>query len=352
MTNHYPSWILFRARHSDNVPARVLADEYMMRLRQLGLLEIASYGISGMDAQTHGRYGDLIRGLDERQRSGADDGAFIMDFGFERFSFTRGEGGRPFWDVEGRYPPETKPTAEWVRRMAELGTVVPTVPGFHYAVLRREQSSTQFVPEPPLARANHLVTTNEREVADDYDDPDYFWKAWDRIEQVGDIRVCIRALEALDDDSWLSETFESTMDLVRRAKPKFTNYVRPGRVEPEFAPWWEYGDYQYERAGNPALSYVGYEAATRTVEYTGFVAKLPYVPSRTDSNRHVLIREIHGLRALVKAKQDAEGRPIDTVRIVFPFEWMARQERRPLLDAGARVFYSTADSVDLIEVTD
>lgn len=174
---------------------------------------------------------------------------------------------------------------------------------------------------------------------------------WDRVETVGNTRVCIRALEALDDASWLNETFESTMELVRLAKPKLTNYDTASRVPPEFAPWWEYGDFQLEKAGHPALSYVGYEAATRTVEYAGFVATPPYIKTGEDSQRHVLIREIHGLRALIKAQRDAEGRPIDTVRIVFPFEWMARQERRPLLDAGARVFFLGTAS-ELVEIVD
>ena len=353
--DYYPSWILFRARYSDDVSPCVLADEYMARLRQIGLHEITSYSISGMDGdRARGTHSDLIAAIEERERRGADAGYFMMNFGPNRFgdvwmTFSRNEGGLPFWKVEGHYPPETKPTVDWMRRMADLGTLAPTVPGFSYAVLRREQSLTRFVPEPPLARAFHLTTINEHQVVEDYEDPDYFWKVWDRVETVGDTRVCIRALEALDDVSWLGKTFESTMELVRLAKPKLTHYDMPSRIPPEFAPWWEYGDYQAKRAGQPALSYVGYEAATRTVEYAGFIAAPPYARPGDDSQRHVLIREIHGLRALVKARQDAEGRPVDTVRIVFPFEWMARQERRPLLDVGARVFFQGSDLVEIVD---
>jgi hypothetical protein len=47
--------------------------------------------------------------------------------------------------------------------------------------------------------------------------------------------------------------------------------------------------------------------------------------------RHVLIRAIHEVRSLIKAKKDREGRPVDTVRIVLAEEWMARREQRPLL---------------------
>jgi hypothetical protein len=40
------------------------------------------------------------------------------------------------------------------------------------------------------------------------------------------------------------------------------------------------------------------------------------------------------------------------VRIVFPDEAMARRERRPLLDAGARVFYTDPSTGGLVEVAD
>ena len=66
----------------------------------------------------------------------------------------------------------------------------------------------------------------------------------------------------------------------------------------------------------------------------------------------MLIREIHEVRALVKAKQDREGRPVDTVRIVFLEEWMARRERRPLLDVGARVFFMDPKTGRDVEITD
>ena len=354
--DYYPSRILFRVRHRDDVAPSALCEEYAQRLQQVGLAELVAYSIAGMDGGlAKGSVTALKAAIAQHQNPKREIGNphyFLMNFedGTE-VTFARGIGGEPFWRIEGHYPPETKPTVAWMRRMADLGTLVPTAPGFSYAVLRRDQSLTRFVPEPPLARAFHLTTVNEREIEDEYDNPDYFWKVWDRVETVGDTRVCIRALEELNDVPWLRKTFESTMELVRLAKPKLTNYDMPSRIPPEFAPWWEYGDFQAKRAGQPALSYVGYEAATRTVEYAGFIATPPYARTGDDSQRHVLIREIHGLRKLVKAQQDAEGRPIDTVRIVFPFEWMARQERRPLLDAGARVFFQGTAS-DLVEIVD
>lgn len=170
--------------------------------------------------------------------------------------------------------------------------------------------------------------------------------------QVEDQRVCIRALDKLEVQSWLAETFESTMHLARIAKPNRTNYLTPGKVPAAFAPWWEYGDIiADERAGYPALSFVGYAPPTRTIEYAGFCTNTDIAKGGPDP-RHVLIREIHEIRSLLKAKKDREGRPVDTVRVVFAEEWMARRERRPLLDVGARVFFMDRKTGADIEIKD
>jgi hypothetical protein len=144
------------------------------------------------------------------------------------------------------------------------------------------------------------------------------------------------------------------MHLARIAKPRQTMYFAPwhGPQSAAFAPWWEYGDIiADERAGYPALSFVGYNPATRTVEYAGFCTNTDIAKGGPDP-RHVLIREIHEVRALVKAQKDREGRPVDTVRIVFLEEWMARRERRPLLDVGARVFFMDPKTGRDVEITD
>jgi len=240
--------------------------------------------------------------------------------------------------------------------MAKLSIASARIPGFEFAVLARHETSwAEFPPQPPLARYNHVVTVSDAEVADAYDEPDAFWQCWDRVERVGDQRVCIRALGKLEVRDWLAETFESTMYLARIAKPKRTIYLTPHRGGPApaaFAPWWKYGDIiADERAGYPALSFVGYDPSTRTVEYAGFCTNTDIAKGGPDP-RHVLIREIHEIRALVKAKKDRDGHPVDTVRIVFAEEWMARRERRPLLDVGARVFFMDRKAGNDIEVTD
>lgn len=264
---------------------------------------------------------------------------------------SRGTGGVPYWDVEIRYPSESRPRKEWVATMAKLAPRVAAMPGFvRTAIYRHGSGLTDFVPDPPIAAQNHLVSTTDAEVADSYDDPSQFWGNWETIDDVGGYRICTRALGELDEHSWLGFTYEGTMAMARAAKPNKTRY-KPARWMPEFAAWWEPGDYEDEKGGNPALRVAGYQASTKTLEMTGFIVDKPLTDGGSEP-RHVLIKEIYTVRGLVKRKKDAEGRPIETLRVVFPEAWMARQERRPLLDAGAKVFYMDRKSGELVEVTD
>jgi hypothetical protein len=281
------------------------------------------------------------------------------------FSFSRGMGGRPTWTIEGidhapGDPTEATPQAGWMETMAKLCVASASIPGLQYQELERATTWADFAPQPPLAGCNHIVTVTDAMVAAAYSDTSSlphswqgsFYDCWDRVERVGDQRVCIRALDKLDVEQWLAATFETTMHLARLAKPKRTRYLPPGNVRPAFAAWWEYGDLiDEEKAGYPALTFTGYDPTTRTVEYAGFCTDTRVSQGGPDP-RHVLIREIHSVRALVKAKKDPDGRPVDTVRIVFMEEWMARRERRPLLDAGARVFFMDRNTGKDVEVTD
>jgi hypothetical protein len=226
----------------------------------------------------------------------------------------------------------------WLDRLMSLWLRSPTFPGLRSAAVERQQSSmTFFVPEPPIARANHAVLTTDADVAAAYDAPAVFWRQWDQIEPVGAWKMCVRGLGKIDEHDWLGRTYESTMALVRAAKPGLTRYGA-AYWEPEMAMFWEFGDVQEEKGGFPALAPLDYDAETRTYDMVGFITKTP-LREGGEEPRHVLIREIYYLRKMLRTKQHPDGRPVETVRITFGEEWMARQERRPLLDAGARVFY-------------
>jgi len=352
---YYPAFLRLETGIDDHVPPLALAKDYKRCLQEAGFGEIVRYSVAGMRGKdVPGSQDDLEQRI---ARLGVEEAHYFAMLTKDQTEliFCRGLGGRPTWHIEGRYPSETVPTVEWVEAMAKLSVVAAQIPGLQrQALARHERAWAEFPPLPPLARWNHIVTVTEREVADAYDDPVSFWRCWDRIEQVGNLRVCIRGLRDLDDEAWLARTFESTMHLARVAKPRQTIYSTPwhGPQSAAFAPWWEYGDITAnERAGYPALSLVGYDPSIRTVEYAGFCTTTEIAKGGPDP-RHVLIREIHEIRSLLKAKKDREGRPVDTVRIVFVEEWMARRERRPLLDVGARIFFMDPETGGDIEIKD
>lgn len=185
-----------------------------------------------------------------------------------------------------------------------------------------------FEPHPPIATASYAVLTTDAQAAAAYDDPTVFWSAWDEVETVGAFKLCTRALTALREEYWLGETFETTMDLARAAKPNLT--LHTGWYQPTKGnrPWWDYGDVQDEKAGWPLLDLVGYDAKTRTLEY----AAKPNHPG------HLLLQEIMTLMNQVDGKT-ADGQPIEVVRAVFLAKAQADAEKRPLLDNGVKVYY-------------
>jgi hypothetical protein len=350
--DYYPTFISLDIEHSDDVPAERLAVEYARCMREAGRGEIVAYSLPGMD-------GENIQGTERQlkeklQALRPDQGHFfalVMSDEMEMI-FSRGTGGRKVWDIDATYRSEDRrPDVAWMGAMTSIAMQAVRIQGFHFAVLRRDRAWTDFMPEPPLARTNHVVTTTEAQVAERYDDPGAFFSMWDRVEKVGDVRVCIRGLDCLTEHDWLAKTFESTMELARIAKPKLTYYNVPHFHKP-FAAWWEYGDLiSEEKAGYPALTLSGYDPRTKTLEFAGYITNTPLERGGRDP-RHVLIREIHEVRWIVGTKKDRAGNPVDCVRIVFPEEWMARRERRPLLDVGARVFFMDRRTGNDIEIDD
>jgi len=351
-TDYYPSFISLDIEHSDDVPTVQLAVEYARCLREAGRGEVVAYSLPGMD-------GENIQGTERQLKERLQDlwpaqphfFALVMSDQMELIA-SRGTGGRNVWAIDARYRSEDqRPDVAWMEAMTSIAMQAVRIQGFHFAMLRREPTWADFVPEPPLARANHVVTTTEAQAAERYDDPGAFFSMWDRVEKIGDARVCIRGLDCLNVHDWLAKTFESTMELARIAKPKLTYYNAPHFHKP-FTAWWEYGDLiSEEKAGYPALTLSGYDPHTKTLEFAGYITNTPLERGGRDP-RHVLIREIHEVRWITGTKKDRAGNPVDCVRIVFPEEWMARRERRPLLDAGARVFFMDRKTGNDIEIND
>jgi hypothetical protein len=316
----------FHARHDGQSPGALL-DIYASRLSS-----IVNFSLTGMTKVQNGG----LAALKARLAKTKDVGAVHFDDaeGSEAKLIEDDEDGS--WRVRISRSHKTI-SKSWLARLVAIAREAPAFPGLRSAAVERDPTSmTSFVPLPPIAAANHAVLVTDAQVAAAYDDPRTFWKMW-KVEPIGPWKLCTRALADIDEDRWLARTFESTMTLVRAARPGLTKYGR-AYWEPEMAAWWEFGDYLNEKAGYPALAPLDYDEATRTYEMIGFITRTP-LEKGGEEPRHVLVREIYFVRDLVRTKRDPAGRPVEAVRITFDEEWMARQERRPLLDAGARVFY-------------
>lgn|GEM_PF-5181624 len=190
------------------------------------------------------------------------------------------------------------------------------------------------IPYPPLVGHNsHVTLTTEDEVAAQYDSPDIFWDSgWQSLEEFGARRLLLRGMDAAAGPEYLKRIIAQQWRLARAAKRKQTRYALP-QPEPD-----EVGIF---RAGASQLEPVGYVAAERTAEYSCALARGDSIPGW----------EIYELWDLLQEGKLADGRPLDIVRLVFLEAWAARQEKRPLLDIGCRVFHYEEDG-ELRELTE
>lgn len=203
-----------------------------------------------------------------------------------------------------------------------------------WATLIPVHGGAACIPAPPLVEHNsHLVLTTEEEVGDNYDSPEAFWDCgWDSIEEFGARRLLLRGMDAVCGPEYLARIIGPQWRLARAAGPRRTGYGLP-QPEPS--------EMSIFRAGRAQLERVGYVAAERTVEYSSTLARGSSIPGW----------EIYELWNLVQEGKLSDGRPVDTVRVVFLEEWAARQEKRPLLDIGCRVSHYDAAG-ELRELTE
>jgi hypothetical protein len=333
------TWFFLDAEHDLTTPMLGLARPYALAMKQAGIAPVA-FSVAGMTADEEP---GGFEALERRVAAGK-----VLDQGFLLFRaadqtqlrFMRRRESDP-WEIEGTRPDNRGSKLADLSVLLAIAHRVVDAPGLQKLAVRRDPPPVPYPLAPPLARSTHLVAVRAADVEAAYEDPAPFWKAWDRVERRGDLHLCVRAERDVDEQHWLGRTFEDSMAMARAARPKKTVFTRvPPR--PELAPWWEYGDPQDEKAGWPVLEPVGYNATTRTLEYAGFVPP----------GRHVLAREIYEIRGLLRAKKDNQGRAIDTIRVVFADLAMARAERRPLRDVGARVYAADPATGELVEVDD
>lgn len=168
---------------------------------------------------------------------------------------------------------------------------------------------------PIVHIARHLMREDVLTTATPaYDDDDAFLAAWDVVEywgEHGDKLLLARCLEnPIDRVAILDHTIADQWAMARAAKPRVTFYSDPV-VHPD----------------EQAL----YEEARSRLELVGTREGVTeYSCVLTDVDDHLAGHEIYALRGSVQR---------GVVRVVFKEQWMAEQEKRPLLDVGVRVFW-------------
>lgn len=153
---------------------------------------------------------------------------------------------------------------------------------------------------PIVHIARHLMREDVLTTATPaYDDDDAFLAAWDVVEywgEHGDKLLLARCLEnPIDRVAILDHTIADQWAMARAAKPRVTFYSDPV-VHPD----------------EQSL----YEEARSRLELVG-------------------TRGCHR----IQLRAHRRGRPPRGARVVFKEQWMAEQEKRPLLDVGVRVFW-------------
>jgi hypothetical protein len=203
------------------------------------------------------------------------------------------------------------------------------------ARLQRIATYGDFIPDVPIIGAEkYLVMTTQTEVEQNYERPEVFWNAsfWSSIEQYEEQYLLLREEHTFDDLDFIHAVYDQHWQLARAVKPGVMKYyypnVRPHEEEIFFA-------------GEPRLNIVGYSTEKQIIEYTCCV----------EPDEHIQGWEIYKLRELVKEGTLEDGRPINSIQVVFPNEEMAQREKRPLLNIGVKVIYLNYMSED-VEITE
>lgn len=217
--------------------------------------------------------------------------------------------------------------ASLLRAIAQTGRMVR-------ALVERENGGVLCLPDVPIASINaHILAIPPERPDLGYDYPERFLNAGWRKDAAGGMLFLERGLKATSNTAYLKEILHHQWAMARAAKPHQTSYYWP-KVEAN--------ERKLFRSGDPALELVGYVVSEKTVEFSCVLESL---------DQHLQGWEIYDIFALLHEKKTADGDPVEAVRVVFFAPWMAEQEKRPLLDIGARVYYQAEDG-GLIEVTE
>lgn len=200
------------------------------------------------------------------------------------------------------------------------------------ATLDQMGGGVDCVPKVPLlGRTGRLLLTSKEKVAEAYEHPEVFWNLpWDMKESFGSKILLTRCLDRMSNVELLESILDQQWALARAAKPGLTQYFDPAPRDNEL---------EIYKSGGPFLQQVGYMEKEKMLEFSCILGE----------NDHIAGWEIFNILLLLDDQELPDGRPLETIRIVFFKKEMAEREKRPLLDVGAKVYYQH-ESGDIVEI--
>ncbi|MBL4849711.1 MAG: hypothetical protein JKY65_29635 [Planctomycetes bacterium] len=248
----------------------------------------------------------------------ADDGITVKPPSGDRRAVVMGDLKEGWWLFE-RFWIEAKTTdAECVQSVAclcqmvrKLAQQVPLVG----AEVRR-QSDSYLGPIPPHADPDLVMACVQTDdIARDYADPDAYWESWDVVQYLGQgLALVSRGEEIADETEFKERVMNAAFTMGRAAQPGLTKYylAEPSADEAEML-----------KAFPRYLRQVGYDLASKTLEFTAFVPE----------DDRLSPADLFGILAF-QSSGTATGGAVDKVVVTFPSRAMAEREAAPLRDMG------------------
>ena len=183
-------------------------------------------------------------------------------------------------------------------------------------------STDAITPNILVDDERQMMFVNQKQIESRFDRPEVFWNAgWDIKEQYGDRYLLGRCLDMhkyFDDYSYLSHILFDQWNMVRASKPGWTKFYHAQPEESELF-----------YSGEPRLNIANYYEESKTLEYSCNLKEDQYIQGW----------EIFKIWIMLNKGQMKDGREVKTIKVVFTNKEKAEREKRPLLEAGAKVMY-------------
>lgn len=183
-------------------------------------------------------------------------------------------------------------------------------------------STDAITPNILVDDERQMMFVNQKQIEERFDRPEIFWNAgWDIKEQYGDRYLLGRCLDMhkyFDDYSYLSHILFDQWNMVRASKPGWTKFYHAQPEESELF-----------YSGEPRLNIVNYYEDSKTLEYS----------CNLKGDQYIQGWEIFKIWIMLNKGQMKDKREVKSVRVAFTDKETAQREKRPLLEAGAKVIY-------------